>query len=508
MEIPYEVTARRDTGLYNAKIGIWLFLASEVMLFGGLFSAYVFLRVGVIDGVDTPWPLGLDVHKQFVWIGFVNTIVLIASSVFVVFAWVSLKERNYQRFQIWMVAVVLCAAAFMVNKFIEYKNKLTEHHGIKLVDNSVMEGKIVHDTEKIKFAADSLNVPLQGGLPAFLGDFEGDFPAFKAVYVGKEEEGKEPVKIEKSGSSAGDFADWFYEARRQVAEDLAEERKKLRDAKKEGKTYQMKPVPTKGTVTPAAGEGGESEPFVLRPDNRKMVNYSRSEDGPDKLNYIDAVTVDGKVLADKIEYELHEINLQQVPITKQDSAKLWEIFESQGHGYVKDEFMEHQAERIQELRTKFKDKPIPAKVMQSAFVNLIEAHLHEPKTGEKKGGGDVHGEKAKVNPAADDGHDKKDDHGDGHHGHYTVLIDRGDVKFFGNHGPRYGNYYAIYFTMTALHGLHVVGGALVLAYFLIFGKKLYLKNPEHLANRVEVGGLFWHFVDLVWIFLFPIMYLL
>ena len=37
MEIPYEVTPRRDTGLYNAKLGIWLFLASEVMLFGGLF---------------------------------------------------------------------------------------------------------------------------------------------------------------------------------------------------------------------------------------------------------------------------------------------------------------------------------------------------------------------------------------------------------------------------------------------------------------------------------------
>jgi heme/copper-type cytochrome/quinol oxidase subunit 3 len=54
----------------------------------------------------------------------------------------------------------------------------------------------------------------------------------------------------------------------------------------------------------------------------------------------------------------------------------------------------------------------------------------------------------------------------------------------------------------------VVGGALVLGYFLFFGKKLYRKNPEHLANRVEVGGLFWHFVDLVWIFLFPIMYLM
>ena len=59
-----------------------------------------------------------------------------------------------------------------------------------------------------------------------------------------------------------------------------------------------------------------------------------------------------------------------------------------------------------------------------------------------------------------------------------------------------------------LFRLHVVGGALVLLFFTVFGKKLYLKNPEHLANRVEVGGLFWHFVDLIWIFLFPLMYLL
>ena len=40
MEIPYTVDERPDTGVYNAKLGVWLFLASEVMLFGGLFSAY------------------------------------------------------------------------------------------------------------------------------------------------------------------------------------------------------------------------------------------------------------------------------------------------------------------------------------------------------------------------------------------------------------------------------------------------------------------------------------
>ena len=80
--------------------------------------------------------------------------------------------------------------------------------------------------------------------------------------------------------------------------------------------------------------------------------------------------------------------------------------------------------------------------------------------------------------------------------------------FYSNYSPHLNTYYAIYFLMTGLHGLHVVGGALVLGYFLVLRPQALRTNPEHLANRVEVGGLFWHFVDLVWIFLFPVFYLL
>ena len=70
------------------------------------------------------------------------------------------------------------------------------------------------------------------------------------------------------------------------------------------------------------------------------------------------------------------------------------------------------------------------------------------------------------------------------------------------------NYYALYFTMTGLHGLHVIGGIVVFAYLLGPGAKLYTTSPEHYTNRVECTGLYWHFVDLVWIFLFPVFYLL
>ena len=93
-----------------------------------------------------------------------------------------------------------------------------------------------------------------------------------------------------------------------------------------------------------------------------------------------------------------------------------------------------------------------------------------------------------------------------HYPHVKIPLD--EVTIYSSFTPKWNTYLAVYFTLTGLHGLHVLIGALVLAYFLFFGRKMFEEDPEHLANRVEVGGLFWHFVDLVWIFLFPILYLM
>ena len=81
-------------------------------------------------------------------------------------------------------------------------------------------------------------------------------------------------------------------------------------------------------------------------------------------------------------------------------------------------------------------------------------------------------------------------------------------KFEHHHFPSTSNFYAIYFTLTGLHGLHVIGGIVVNTYFLLPGSALWKKDPEQFMGRVEAAGLYWHFVDLVWIFLFPILYLL
>ena len=81
-------------------------------------------------------------------------------------------------------------------------------------------------------------------------------------------------------------------------------------------------------------------------------------------------------------------------------------------------------------------------------------------------------------------------------------------KFEHHHFPSTNNFYATYFTLTGLHGVHVLGGILLNLYFLLFGVKMWNHSPEQFTGRIEAAGLYWHFVDLVWIFLFPVLYLL
>ncbi len=245
MDIPYTVHARPDTGLYNAKLGIWLFLASEVMLFGALFSSYILLRVGAAPGT---WPRGL----LNVPIGTLNTIVLITSSITVVMAWASLKMNQFSKFKLFQAFTIMLAMTFVIIKSFEYHDKFT-HYEVILNDGKVVDGHLVEKT-------------------------------------------KEHVVIH-----------------------------------------------------PAAKHG------------------------------------------------------------------------------------QHAAD---------------------------------------------------------------------------VRIETSQIKKMENYGPWHNTYLAIYFTLTALHALHVIGGALVIAYLWGPGSQMWKTDPERFTNRIEVSGLFWHFVDLVWIFLFPVLYLL
>ena len=117
MEIPYTVAARPDTGLYNAKMGIWLFLASEVMLFGALFSSYVILRTGNPDWVQHPMNVSLAT---------LTTMILTTSSVTVIMSWASLRLKDFAKFRIYFLSTLILAGGFMVVKGIEYNQEFSQ----------------------------------------------------------------------------------------------------------------------------------------------------------------------------------------------------------------------------------------------------------------------------------------------------------------------------------------------------------------------------------------------
>ena len=279
MEIPYVTEPRKDTGLYNAKVGIWLFLASEVMLFGAFFSSYILLRVGAVEGA---WPTGL----LNVPIGTFNTLVLILSSVTVVLAWSALKLKDFRKYKFYQAITILCALVFVGVKSFEYRDKFT-HYDVVLNDGMRVDGHLVEKTDEFITLSHPVSYPAEKGI------------------------GYRPIAI---------------------------------------------------------------------------AEMAAAEAAP-----------------------------------------------------------------------------------------------------------------------ADDEHASDDTHAGGHG---DVTIQMADVKKMTNWGPWANTYFAIYFTMTFLHGLHVVGGALVIAYLWGPGAKMWKTDPERYTNRIEVSGLFWHFVDLVWIFLFPVLYLL
>lgn len=117
MEIPYTTEPRADTGLYNAKMGIWLFIASEIMLFGGLLSGYVFMRMG-LPGWPAPGEV-LDVP-----LATLNTLILITSSITMVMSWTSLKVDDFRKFRNYLVATIILGVVFLVVKSVEYNDKL------------------------------------------------------------------------------------------------------------------------------------------------------------------------------------------------------------------------------------------------------------------------------------------------------------------------------------------------------------------------------------------------
>ena len=113
MNIPYTVQRRPDTGVSNVMMGVWLFLASEVMLFGALFSAYALLRVAA-----PAWPSGRQLLSLSS--GTINTVLLLALTGLI---WKA-RAAATDRARVLVLFSTLLAGTFLGVKVVEYRGEI------------------------------------------------------------------------------------------------------------------------------------------------------------------------------------------------------------------------------------------------------------------------------------------------------------------------------------------------------------------------------------------------
>jgi cytochrome c oxidase subunit 3 len=86
------------------------------------------------------------------------------------------------------------------------------------------------------------------------------------------------------------------------------------------------------------------------------------------------------------------------------------------------------------------------------------------------------------------------------------LIPGLNFSYPGAHGNQARLFFGLYFAMTGMHALHMVIGIALLVWLLNDARKGRFTPEYH--SHIELFGLYWHFVDIVWIFLFPLLYLI
>jgi heme/copper-type cytochrome/quinol oxidase subunit 3 len=532
MEIPYIFTPRKDTGLVNSKVAIWLFLASEVMLFGGFFSAYIFLRLGA----DYPWPE----RTLPVLPGLINTFVLIGSSVTVVFAWVALKLRNWRQFQIYMWITVLCALIFMVLKGVEYNVKF-HHQAVRLKDYSVVEGHLGYDkVDGKKIEKNLINLELEEGstikvssvrfhgswIEEILAEAKAAGATIKLAAVIEGEEGYSDAKkpyFKKGTPLTVDLLkqvkSTHLSARKHNAdirtESLRDEwkaAKKLNPDKSDWEYSDQVSIDLEALKPSLLTEIADVT-FVVDKSFELSFKPRDIKEGADQSTLRDNTVIKGKLVASPMEFHnMDAIDFQYLVMKADKKGIKPEVAIANSWLMKNDEFVrEAWAWHEKEIATLRKRLIKDYKLDKEGKPNREPTHKELYRLGWKdlKKFGE---ERYKIQLS---GADKLKEEFMGPNyevrGEKTfphLSIPREQIGFASKFAPAWNTYYAIYFTITGLHGLHVIGGAIVLAYYLFFGRKMYDENPEWLVNRVEVGGLFWHFVDLVWIFVFPILYLM
>ncbi|MFN0053283.1 MAG: cytochrome c oxidase subunit 3 [Planctomycetales bacterium] len=375
----------------NGKLGMWLFLGTEIMFFTAFIGTYIVMRLG-----SPGWPVDTAVTHINILAGGINTFVLITSSVFVVLAHEAMGQRKYRTATNWTIATLALACVFLGIKSVEYYGKY---------EHDILPS---HVAESPRQALDKMVREMDRA--SGLALLEKERNSLRNAAVAKkggldEKQEARLAALDARSALLGTLVE-YRSLKRDAQGDLD-----LHKAAERLKELQNADHPDRGKLAEEAQKQIEEAQASLA----KLPELDQQKKSGIQAQ-IDQLEKGDREQRSKLKSELDTISKQ----TAREKARL--------------------NATIDELGAVVAHPP--------SF-----AHVHEP--------------------------------------HYIL----------------YGNTFAsAYFVMTGFHALHVILGMGLFAGIIGLGWSGKL-GPQH-AVLVENCGLYWHFVDLVWIFLFPLLYII
>lgn len=425
------------------------------------------LRVG-----SQPWPTVEQTHIN-VLAGGVNTFVLIFSSYLVVVAYEAMLHKKYDKARWTLWAVFLCAGLFLVIKGIEYKGKF---------DHDILPGHIAESPEQ---AMTKALKEMQAAVDTQLNELRPD-----SVVTGELEEAAEKADRELT------------------AEELAKN-PAFRPAEK------IKVLQAElGTKEISPEREAEIERFIALNDEVTRLRDHILENVPLgvplKENVTTVLTTDGKTLRGILtptpdDQDTLKLVMMEGETTTEAVIQRADIEEIQAPKTLS----------LDEVREKIHDLKHTARIT-TTDENTIEGVVLVA---------DEHGHGGNEKHAGEESESEHPEESVSDESQLVVRQEDGTIKTIpraevaqedylyadmlsGVHEPVvivYGNLFAsVYFLMTGFHAIHVIVGMILFGIVLLQGSRI---NAAW-TDWVENSGLYWHFVDLVWIFLFPLIYII
>lgn len=471
----------------NGKVILWLFLSTEIMFFAGLIATYIVLRFGAPPG---SWPAPHDVHLSEKP-GAINTFVLICSSVTIVLSLEAAKANRAGLAKMWFLLTAILGTVFLGIKMYEYNGKFS--HGIyPKHPRSMLHEKadlyyVAAVRNRLATIVNDYNADV-AQLTAFaneLSELEKEQPTLAKDAKGRERGGEirsRVREINRELSGLGVDADavrkWIVEEQPTAGPLMAEKAalEKEQTALAQDATGAARGVEIK-TRLAAIEEGLKehsvgkllpveetehfhiAEPLLNGLAKWTEVSVAKSTDNPYRRAAMN-------VLAYQI-YPLHRDQAEIEPYLKR---------EADDRAAERARLAEQQADLNNAISS-------PGVNPASVEVTLKKEQLDGINTRLKQLD---ERDKVLASLTALEGKGLNDAY------HWLML----PIKI-----PSGNMWASTYFLLTGFHALHVVVGLIVFACVLV------QKLDRTKANLIENTGLYWHFVDLVWIFLFPLLYL-